>query len=706
MGLTLDFFKKRKHLSDLSEDKSSEDNLIILAGNPNVGKSTLFNYLTGMKQHTGNWSGKTVGTAFGTHIRNGRKYTIADIPGTYSLKAESAEEACAAEVIRNKNAKCVMVVCDATSLERNLNLVLQICELCDKVIVAINFADAAAKKGIHIDINSLSKELKSPVTIINARKKQGIDTLFAFVENNSFCKRSFKTDYGTNIEYGVKIISKSLKSIIPSNHRYFSLRILENDEIAWDYVRECAKNNPHKLSQLYDARHRAMNILFEKGLSEDDVKDIIAITLLRSAHRIAKYTVSVNKKRNTSLFSKWDKILTGKISGAVFMLLLLCVVFFITLSGANYLSDFMSTFLFLPEKYLLSFFNMLHFPNFISNALVFGGYRVLAWVVSVMLPPMAIFFPLFTILEDVGYLPRVAFNLDKCFKKCRACGKQALTSCMAFGCNAAGVTGARIIDSPREKLIAILTNSFIPCNGRFPSLITLISIYFTSQKFYGSILSSLYLSLFIALSVAFSLIASRLLSSTLLKGMSASFALELPPYRKPQFGKIIVRSVLDRTITVLLRAVVVAFPAGIILYVFSNLTFGGTSVIKHISNFLNPPGKLMGLDGVMLTAFIFGIPANEIVLPIALMIYSSGGILSQMCGYNELLNILSANGWTISTALCSIIFIMFHWPCSTTLMTIKKETGSFKWTAVALLLPTLFGVVICMLINLISKIII
>ena len=702
MGLRLNSMDKMLY-SNIDADTKSKppEHLIVLAGNPNVGKSTLFNAVTGLNQHTGNWSGKTVGTSFGKYSYNGKTYTLADIPGCYSLKAESAEEACAAEVIRNKDSDCVIVVCDACSFERNLNLVLQICEITDNVIIALNFIDAADKRGIHIDINALENRLQIPVIAINARKKQGINTLFECAQKPGVNK-AFKIDYGKDIEYAVKIVSKSLKFIQKSNLRYFSLRLLENDENAWNYIKQKSGSN-FNINLIYDARHKAMNYLYDKGINETDINDIVAITILRAAHNICKYSVTLTPKKKKLNFSQCDKILTGKYSGVAIMMLLVFLVFFITLKGANYPSKLLTHFLFSLEKPIFNFLTLIKIPKNISKMLVFGGYRVLSWVVSVMLPPMAIFFPLFTILEDVGYLPRIAFNLDKCFKKCKACGKQSLTTCMGFGCNAAGVTGARIIDSPREKLIAILTNSFIPCNGRFPSLISLITIFLTSHNLYGSILSGLYLLAFIILSVSLSLIASKLLSATVLRGMPASFALELPPYRKPQFGKIIIRSVLDRTIYVLARAVVVAFPAGIILYLLSNILINGSSLIHHISNFLNPLGKFIGLDGVMLTAFIFGIPANEIVLPIALMIYSSGSVLSQVDSYNAISSILVSNGWNVITAICSIIFIMFHWPCSTTLMTIKKETGSLKWTVISFILPTIFGVVICSAINLLSK---
>lgn len=702
MGMT-SFSVGKSLYQGLNEDmpKTSDDQLIVLAGNPNVGKSTLFNSLTGLKQHTGNWSGKTISTACGRRSHKGISYLLADIPGCYSLKANSLEEACAADAICSSDADAVIVVCDACALERNLNLVLQICEITDNVIVALNFMDTAKKRGIHIDVNKLKNMLKLPVITINARKKEGITNLLENVGEHGK-SRVFRTDYGSDIEYAVKIIIKSLKNITDINKRYLALRILENDEKAWEFLKKKSADGTIVLNSLYTARHEALNHLFKKGINEDDISDIIAISLVRTAHSLCKNTITFENKKKKSVFSKTDKLLTGKFTGIAVMLLMLSLVFYITLKGANYPSRMLTTLLFSLEKYLIKFFDCIHLPQSISKVLVYGGYRVLAWVVSVMFPPMAIFFPLFTILEDIGYLPRVAFNLDKCFKKCKACGKQALTTCMGFGCNAAGVTGARIIDSPREKLIAILTNSFIPCNGRFPSLITIITIFFTSVTSIGGLLSSLYLSGFIAATVILSLLASKLLSVTLLKGIPSSFALELPPYRKPQFGQILIRSVFDRTIFVLGRAAMVAFPAGIILYLLCNITINNISVINHISGFLHPLGCLMGLDGAILTAFLFGIPANEIVLPVILMIYSSGSVLTQIESYSAIGSILMSNGWNRLTAICAIVFFLLHWPCSTTLMTIKKETGSIWWTVLSFILPTAFGMLICIMINLLS----
>ena len=355
-------------------------------------------------------------------------------------------------------------------------------------------------------------------------------------------------------------------------------------------------------------------------------------------------------------------------------------------------------------QWLLAGIDSLHAPPWLTGFLVDGIWRVLSAVVAVMLPPMAIFFPLFTLLEDVGYLPRIAYNLDRPFCRCNACGKQALTMCMGFGCNAAGVVGCRIIDSPRERLLAILTNAFVPCNGRFPTLIAVLSIFFvgTLGGLLGSLSVALLLTLLILLGVLFTFLVTWGLSRTLLVGTPSSFTLELPPYRRPQVGRILVRSVFDRTLFVLGRAVAVAAPAGAVLYLLAHITVGDQSLLSHVAAFLDPLGRVLGLDGAILLGFILGFPANEIVLPITLMIYTAGTTLPALGGFAEIGALLTANGWGITTALCFLVFMLLHWPCSTTVLSIRRETGSWRWTAVAMALPTAVGAALCLVINALS----
>ncbi len=381
------------------------------------------------------------------------------------------------------------------------------------------------------------------------------------------------------------------------------------------------------------------------------------------------------------------------------MLLLLCVVFWITITGANYPSQALSTFLFFIQDKLTKLFNYFNAPSWVEGILIQGMYRTLAWVVAVMLPPMAIFFPLFTLLEDLGYLPRIAFNLDNFFKKSYACGKQALTMCMGFGCNAAGIVGCRIIDSPRERLIAIITNNFVPCNGRFPALIAIITMFFTGMfiSSYSSIISSVLLTCVIIFGVFMTLLISKILSKTILKGIPSSFTLELPPYRKPMIGRIIVHSIFDRTLFVLSRAVIVAAPAGMVIWIMANVNVNNISLLSHCADFLNPFACFIGLDGYILMAFILGFPANEIVLPIIIMSYMSKGSLLEIDDFTILRNLLIENGWTWLTAINVMLFSLMHWPCSTTCLTIKKETQSLKWTVVSFLVPTITGIIICFL---------
>jgi len=487
--------------------------------------------------------------------------------------------------------------------------------------------------------------------------------------------------------------------------RWAAIKLLEND-------REAIKKINGFLGfelddeDTMDSVQVAKKFLQENGVEEKDFSDIIAKSIVEAAEKISGKAVKFKKGDCFERDRRLDRIFTNRIFGIPIMLLLLAFVFWITISGANYVSEFLSKVLFSFGDFLDGCFKSLNAPEWLDGILVHGIYRVLAWVVSVMLPPMAIFFPLFTLLEDSGYLPRVAFNLDKYFKRACACGKQSLTMAMGFGCNAVGVTGCRIIDSPRERLIAVLTNNFMPCNGRFPTIIAMISMFFAgmSASLSSSALSALMLTGVIFIGAAATFLVSKILSKTVLKGVPSSFTLELPPYRRPQVGKVIIRSVLDRTVFVLGRAVMSAAPAGAAIWLLANVSVDGRSLLSFCSEFLEPAGRLIGLDGVILLAFILGFPANEIVVPIMIMAYMSKGEILELSGLFELKELLVSNGWNVWTAVCAILFSLFHWPCATTMLTIKKETGSAKWTFLAALIPTAAGVLICALIAVIAKI--
>ena len=601
--------------------------VIALVGNPNVGKSTLFNALTHLNQHTGNWPGKTVEVARGRYLYRDTTYTLVDLPGTYSLHSGSAEEGVTRDYLLSGEADVTLVVVDATCLERNLALVLQVTAAAWPVVVCVNLLDEAARKHIQVDLGKLQALLGCPVTGAAARSGRGISQLQALLAETIAAPPSPPPP------------DPVVEGLCP-----------------------CRK----------------------------------AAVLAARAQEIAAQAVTADEETAHRLDRRLDRVLTSRLWGIPAMLLLLAGILWLTMAGANVPSALLSDFLFQIKEPLRGLLEGIGAPWWAVGALVDGVYQTTAWVVSVMLPPMAIFFPLFTLLEDAGYLPRVAFNMDHFFHRAGAHGRQALTMCMGLGCNACGVMGCRIIQSPRERLIAILTNAFMPCNGRFPTLIALISLFFTAGTgLWRSLWSALLLMGCIVLAVAMTLWSSRLLSATVLKGLPSAFSLELPPYRFPRLGQVLVRSVLDRTLFVLGRAVTVAAPAGLIIWVAANVTIGEQSILLHLAGLLEGPGRLLGMDGVILLAFFLGFPANEIVVPCILMGYLSAGTLVGYEGLPQLHAILTANGWTAATALSVLVFTLFHFPCGTTCLTIWRETRSLRWTALAIVLPLAVGVILC-----------
>ncbi len=684
------------------ERTSASDRVIALAGNPNVGKSTVFNSLTGLNQHTGNWPGKTVTNAQGKYRHKDTNFIMVDIPGTYSLMANSAEEEVARDFICFGKPDAAVVVTDATCLERNLNLVLQTLEITDKVVICVNLIDEANRKNISINCERLARLLGVPVVPTDARRGKGLEELMDAVYAVA-CKHTSAIPvcitYDDIIEQAVKIIQPRIYELADRkiNSRWAALKLLDGDPSLLSSLDKYLGFSLQEDSLLEDLLGTAEKLLADNGIQTGQIRDRTVSRLVHTAEDISRDTVTFHNNQYNRMDRKIDSIVTSRILGIPIMLCLLAAIFWLTMAGANVPSAIIADFLFGIETKLTELFISAGSPEWLHGALVLGMYRTLAWVISVMLPPMAIFFPLFTLLEDLGYLPRIAFNLDNFFKKACAHGKQALTMCMGFGCNAAGVIGCRIIESPRERLIAILTNVFVPCNGRFPTLIAIGTVFIggTAGGAFRSLTSTLALTGIVILGILMTLLVSRILSKTILKGLPSSFTLELPPYRKPQIGRIIVRSILDRTLFVLGRAVAIAAPAGLVIWLMANISVGEVSLLTYCANFLDPFAKLLGLDGYILMAFILGLPANEIVIPIIIMSYMASGSILELNELEDLRLLLVSHGWTWLTGVCVMLFSLMHFPCGTTLWTIRKETQSMKWTLASFAIPTAAGIIIC-----------
>jgi ferrous iron transport protein B len=717
------------NLVKLGVDMENWDYVVTLAGNPNTGKSTVFNALTGLRQHTGNWPGKTVARAEGGFSFGDNRYKLVDLPGTYSLLSASVDEEIARNFLLFGQPDVTVIVVDATRIERNLNLVLQVLEITDRVVVCLNLMDEARRRGLEIDDRRLARDLGVPVVPVSARFGEGLEALnaaIAEVASGEVVPKPRRVGgQSTALKRAVRRLSKEVQEAFPElpNAQWVALRLLDGDE----RIEEAVQTG--ELGDLQDPGVGTESVdLPKKSLEYPVERDSVFATANQLRWQVGKdfhlqlmegiYTEAariadraVTRSGETPRFDldrTIDRLVTSRTFGFPLMLLMLTAIFWITIAGANVPSRMLAELLIdYAHPILKGAAAAIGMPWWLDGLLIDGMYLATAWVVSVMLPPMAIFFPLFTLLEDFGYLPRVAFNLDRAFKRVGAHGKQALTMAMGWGCNAAAIVSTRIIDSPRERLIAIITNNFALCNGRWPTQILIASIFVggLAPAYLAGLISALAVVGVAVMGIALTFATSWLLSRTVLRGEVSTFNLELPPYRPATSPPQIYTSMIDRTLIVLWRAVIFALPAGAVIWLVSNIEIGGISLAAHIISALDPVGWLLGLSGIILLAYIIAIPANEIVIPTILMltvlvtgmdgIGGGTGVMFELDSEMATSGVLQAGGFTLLMAINLMLFSLVHNPCSTTIYTIYKETRSAKWTTVAALLPVGMGIVLC-----------
>ena len=715
--------RRTKSLVRLGLRPDKWDTLIALAGNPNVGKSTVFNALTGLRQHTGNWPGKTIVRAEGGFVHRDKKMKVVDLPGTYSLQAGSVDEEVARDFILFGQPDVTVVVVDATRLERNLNLVLQILDITDRVVLFLNLVDEARRHGIAVDSSSLERQLGVPVVSGIARSKIGIDLLLDTAHKVGTGQQETNpyriTRHAPEIEKAVTTLANVVEQSFPGipSSRWVSQRLLNADGAVVDAVQNGELGQlgggPRPAEVTTTARRKTLDTAQRlRWELPSNFHDSMTENIYEAAQDIAEGSqLSGLRKASFDFDRVFDRALTSRWLGFPVMLLILSAVFWLTIEGANVPSAMLGTLLIDTVHPALKMFGTsVGLTEGLNGFLFDGVYLATAWVVAVMLPPMAIFFPLFTLLEDFGYLPRVAFNLDSLFRRAGAHGKQALTMCMGFGCNAAGVVATRVIDSPRERLVAIITNNFSLCNGRWPTQILIASIFVgtLAPAHLAGLVSATAVVAVVVLGVICMFLASWFLSRTVLRGEATSFSLELPPYRPPRVLQTLYTSLIDRTLIVLWRAVVFAAPAGAVIWLISNISVGEVSLAARLVDSFEPFGLLIGLNGVILLAYVVAIPANEIVIPTVLMltVLTSGvhggvgdGVMFELDSVAATGDLLRAGGWSLVTAVNLMLFSLLHNPCSTTLYTIYRETQSKRWTILSAVLPLVMGISVCFVVT-------
>lgn len=636
-------------------------------GNPNVGKSSLFNFLTHKNEHTGNWTGKTVKNAYATFSYKDTLWEVVDLPGTYSLIGESKEEKIASSFVCSLDYDLAIVVLDASNLERSIVLLLEVLDVTDRVILCLNLMDEAKAQKIDIDLIKLQKRLNIPLVITKASEGVGCvrlcDEMNHFKANPNIFKVVHEGKINNYLELSKPYVSRPIFHLYQEKNH-------ENESFS-------------KVLRFYKNYITREELLKSYIHSSDSLLD-----------NIVKRDKQTLKKEDVF----WNKVLSHKVYSYLIMSMIFFLILWLTIFVSNIPSDFMFSFFSNGESFLLSFFSFL--PDFIIQPLILGGYRTFYWVISVMLPPLIIFFPLFSYLEDYGLFPRIAFNMDKPFKKCGSCGKQSLTMCMGLGCNAIGVTNTRIMEDKKMHILAMLTNNFMPCNGRFPAMITMLSLFFIKDtSLFGSFLVAFGLLLIITLGIVLTFIWTKILNHFLFKKEEVMFILELPTFRRPSIWKTFFQALKEKAFPVLKRAMLVSFPLGILIYLLASWHLGNITFLLLLVDKLNNFGHLFGLDGAIILAFILGMPANEIVIPSLLLCYTKSNALVSYTSMQSLRHILVNNGWTWLTALCFLIMMLCHYPCTTTLLSIKKESKSWSYTILAFVIPTLTGLFLTLIIN-------